>query len=109
MLESGDWIEVSPVGETWIINQGSGEDWAVRPSFASLSSKRPYLVNLSAIECVVGEWNKDKTQYGVRIFYASGNSVWVDEDAAKALFEKIEISALGKDEISCFDKAKRTK
>ena len=44
--------------------------------FLCLPAQKPYLINIDYIECVVGEWNKDRTQYGVRIFLRSGNSVW---------------------------------
>ena len=52
--------------------------------FLWLSGKKPYFVNIAYIECVVGEWNKDRTQYGVRIFLRSGNSVWT-ADGVKVL------------------------
>ena len=44
--------------------------------FLILPAPKPYLINIDYIECVVGERNKDRTQYGVRIFLRSGNSVW---------------------------------
>lgn len=53
------------------------------PRFYLLDIKKPYLINASQVECVVGEWDKDKTQYGVRIFFASGNSVWCGGDSAR--------------------------
>ena len=49
--------------------------------FLWLSGKKPYFINIAYIECVVGEWNKDRTQYGVRIFLRSGNSVWTADGA----------------------------
>ena len=52
--------------------------------FLSLPAQKPYLINIAYIECVVGEWNKDRTQYGVRIFLRSGNSVWT-ADGVKVL------------------------
>lgn len=45
--------------------------------------KKPYLINPSNVECVVGEWNKDKTEYGIRIFFVSGNNVWCGGDTAR--------------------------
>ena len=109
MLEAGDCIDVSQRGSWDIdvnVNQGGLGAWDVSPSFASLPGKKPYLINLFQVECVVGEWNKDKTQYGVRIFYTSGNSVWVGEDAAKSLFKKMDNGTHG-DAESLFNQAKR--
>ena len=57
------------------------------PRFYLLDTKKPYLINTSQVECVVGEWDKDKTQYGVRIFFASGNSVWCGGDSAREALE----------------------
>ena len=48
------------------------------PCFLLLPIKKPYLINKDHIECVVGEWNKDKTKYGIRIFFSSGNSVYLE-------------------------------
>ena len=107
MLDSGDNIEVSQLG-TWDVDvnvsQSGYGPWDVRPVFANLSGKKPYLINLAQVECVVGEWNKDKTQYGVRIFYTSGNSVWVGEDAAEAFFKDLQF---GESAGAVFDRAKK--
>lgn len=56
--------------------------------FLWLSGKKPYFINIAYIECVVGEWNKDRTQCGVRIFLRSGNSVWTadGEDVLGTLY-----------------------
>lgn len=48
------------------------------PRFLLLPIDKPYLINVNQIECVVGEWNKDKTKYGVRIFFVSGNNVYLE-------------------------------
>ena len=53
-----------------------------KPDFKLLEVPKPYLINKNQIECVIGEWNKDKTEYGARIFFASGNSVWCGTTAA---------------------------
>lgn len=58
-------------------------------TFRQLKGKKFYLVNLLHIECIVGEWNKDKTEYGLRIFYASGNSTWINEEASKGLLDEL--------------------
>ena len=61
------------------IQAGMREPLSVRiadKKFLCLPAQKPYLINIDYIECVVGEWNKDRTQYGVRIFLRSGNSVW---------------------------------
>ena len=58
-------------------------------TFRQLKGKKFYLVNLLHIECIVGEWNKDKTEYGARIFFVSGNSVWCDAQAAGGVFHEL--------------------
>ncbi len=57
------------------------------PRFYLVDIKKPYLINRNQIECVVGEWDKDKATYGVRIFFASGNSVWCGGDSARDILE----------------------
>lgn len=104
MLENGDCIDVSQSGSWDVdanVSQGGYEAWEVRPAYVSLPGNKPYLINLAQVECVVGEWNKDKTQYGARIFYTSGNSVWIGENAAKALFE--HMGEAGKEAKSLMD------
>ena len=58
--------------------------------FYLVDIKKPYLINLNQIECVVGEWDKDKTTYGVRIFFASGNSVWCGGESARKILERLD-------------------
>lgn len=55
-----------------------GGSLTTEPRFLLLPIKKPYLINKDHIECVVGELNKDKTKHGVRIFFASGNSVYLE-------------------------------
>lgn len=114
MLESGDHLDVYltsgvDVGDVEISNYNNKPlaitSADVNYDFLWLTGKKPYFINIAYIECVVGEWNKDRTQYGVRIFLRSGNSVWTadgvnvlkklyGEDAAK--FFK-EVAAKGDD------------
>ncbi len=54
-------------------------------SFFGLSTKKPYVINLNKIECIVGEWNKEKTEYGLRVYFESGNSVWLDNKCSDKL------------------------
>ena len=61
-----------------------------RGFFADIGgASKLYAINLNHVECIVGEWNKDKTEYGVRVFYASGNSVWIGKRAAKKLIKSM--------------------
>ena len=71
------------------VNVEDDVDVHVEPIFCLVDLKKPYLINPNHIECVVGEWNKDKTEYGVRIFFVSGNSVWCGGAPAKDLFKKL--------------------
>ena len=50
-----------------------------------LKTKKPYVVNLSNVECLIGEWNKDKREYGVRIYFVSGKDVWIGGIVARDL------------------------
>ena len=72
----------------------------VRPRFYLVDVDKPYLINPTQIECVVGEWDKDKTRYGVRIFFASGNSVWCEEDAARDIIFELLYGADSNDELA---------
>lgn len=73
--------------------------------FLRLPAQKPYLINRDYIECVVGEWNKDRTQYGVRIFLRSGNSVWTADgvdvltelDSCTAAMSFEQVAAKGAD------------
>ncbi len=55
-----------------------GGSLTTEPRFFLLPIKKPYLINKNHVECVVGEWNKDKTKCGIRIFLVSGNSVYLE-------------------------------
>ena len=57
--------------------------------FKVLSCKKPYLINLSHVESIVGEWNKEKTEYGVRVYYASGNNVWFGGKVARDFLQSV--------------------
>ena len=59
------------------------------PRFELVDINKPYLINISQIECVVGEWDKDKSRYGVRVFFASGNSVWCEGAAGRSLLKSL--------------------
>ena len=110
MLDNGDRIEVSQgVCGSWDVDASQSGWWDIntRPLYVSLPGKKPYLINLSQVECMVGEWNKDKTQYGIRIFYASGNSVWIGEDASKELLGHMGVH--GEDAETAFNRAKNEK
>ena len=104
MIEDGDTLWIKTSGGDLEVGQDGRWGVDTRPSYVSLPGKKPYLINMSQIECVVGEWNKDKTQYGVRIFYASGNSVWLGERAAKCMFGFMDVC--GENEKDIFDRAK---
>lgn len=104
-VSNGTIFRISGVSDIDRLNGSPRYPIAITSEFLWLSGKKPYFINISYIECVVGEWNKDRTQYGVRIFLRSGNSVWTadganvlkklyDEDAAK--FFK-EVAAKGAD------------
>jgi len=66
-------INASQCG-TWDVN--------INPPITLLINK-PYLINPLHVECAIGEWNKDKGEYGVRIYFASGKDVWIGGSAAK--------------------------
>lgn len=91
MLESGDEINANISGSCDIgemlfkLHRVTTQD-----NLFALSGTKPYIVNLNQIECIVGEWNKEKTEYGLRIFYASGNSAWIGKDPANDLLLYLE-------------------
>ena len=68
----------------------------VAPCFELVSSiKKPYLININQVECAVGEWNKDKSKYGLRVFFASGNSVWFEGDSGREVFRSLAFQGSG--------------
>ena len=86
------------------------------PSFILVDINKPYLINKCQIECVVGEWDKDKSRYGVRVFFASGNSVWCEGAAGRSLLKELAgyspyleygYTALGDDAVKKFDEASK--
>lgn len=91
MLESGDNINADITGSCDIgemnfkLHRVTTQD-----NLFAFPGKKPYIVNLNQIECIVGEWNKEKTEYGLRIFYASGNSAWIGQGPAKELLYYLE-------------------
>ena len=103
MLENGDGIEVSNrcirgtdyafrISTHEVAGEGCTSLYCeTRGAFVDISgSNKLYAINLNHVECIVGEWNKDKTEYGVRIFYTSGNSVWIGNAAAKKLIFEMD-------------------
>jgi hypothetical protein len=105
MIDDGDTLYIKTCAGDLDVGQSGWWDINMRPLYLSLPGKKPYLINLTQVECMVGEWNKDKTQYGVRIFYASGNSVWIGESAAKKIFGLMEV--YGENAEAVFDRAKK--
>lgn len=73
------------------------------PSFYLVDIKKPYLINKNQVECVVGEWDKDKITYGVRIFFASGNSVWCGGNSGR----KVLVQMYGEEAGKKFDMASK--
>lgn len=71
------------------------------PRFYLVDIKKPYLINKNQVECVVGEWDKDKITYGVRIFFASGNSVWCGGNSGR----KVLVQMYGEEAGKKFDMA----
>lgn len=66
------------------------------PRFYLVDIKKPYLINMNQVECVVGEWDKDKITYGVRIFFVSGNSVWCGGNSGRNVLVKMFGEEAGK-------------
>ena len=84
MLENGDSLDVdASIGRM----EFNLHNVTTQANLFALQGPKPYMGNLNQIECIVGEWNKDKTEYGLRIFYASGNSAWIGNDAANNLLK----------------------
>ena len=78
------------------------------PRFILVDINKPYLINKNQIECVVGEWDKDKSRYGVRVFFASGNSVWCEGDAGRSLLKSLATYAAQRERaVEKFDAASR--
>lgn len=89
-----------------IVNQGDYDDFRVNvcgrvdmTDNRMLNTKKPYVVNLSHVECIIGEWNKDKGEYGVRIYFVSGKDVWIGGIVARDLLGKCYLSGGGDAEL----------
>ena len=82
MLENGDTIDCDICRMQFHAHKIST---LALDSFFGLSTKKPYVINLNKIECIVGEWNKEKTEYGLRVYFESGNSVWLDDKCSNKL------------------------
>ena len=52
-----------------------------------LDTKKQYVLVESNIECVIGEWNKDKGEYGVRVYFVSGNNIWLGGAVARSFLD----------------------
>ena len=52
-----------------------------------LDTKKPYAINMNHIECAIGEYNTERNEYGVRVYFASGKDQWFARAAAKSLIE----------------------
>ena len=79
----------------------------VSPRMLLLETKKPYIINPAHIECITGEWNKDKGEDGVRVYFASGNNIWFGREVARALVFRIisaEDSSLDLERIGDIDK-----
>ena len=80
-VSNGTILRISGVNDIDRLNGDERYPIAITSEFLWISGKKPYFINTAYIECVVGEWNKDRTQSGVRIFLRSGNSVWTADGA----------------------------
>ena len=61
-----------------------------------LDTKKPYVLVTSNIECVIGEWNKDKGEYGVRVYFVSGNNIWLGGAVARDFLNRFTSGAVAK-------------
>lgn len=59
----------------------------VGPRQIVLKTKKPYIINSFQIECVTGEWNKEKEEYGVRVYFVSGNNLWFGGEVARDILQ----------------------
>ena len=62
---------------------------------------------LSHVESIVGEWNKEKTEYGVRVYYASGNNVWFGGEVARDFLNQVSYGWHNASASACNDPAER--
>lgn len=78
-------VSISPAVD---VDVSGGVDTTVYSRFALMPIKRPYVINPNHIEYIEGDWNPEKTEYGIRIGYTSGATrcFW-GETARKVLGE----------------------
>ena len=57
--------------------------------WSNLPIKRPYVINESYIEYIEGDWNPEKTQYGIRIGFASGTVRCFWGETARKVLESL--------------------
>lgn len=88
MLESGDnlTVDVSSFLD-WVKVVIDGGN--VNVDLHELPIKRPYLINRNHIEYVEGTWNDDKSEYGIRIGYASGATRCFWGSTARSVLEAL--------------------
>jgi len=89
------------LGVTSYLNVCQHGDWDVSTTSCGLclSIKRPYLINPENVEYIEGDWNEDKTEYGIRIGYVSGRSKCFWGSTARKVLEDFGYSfKLSKDE-----------
>lgn len=99
MLNEGDWIKVSidtleDIGPSvtdapwlkFLLNRVRQE---LRTDLEELPIKRPYLINMRHVEYVEGTWNDDKSEYGIRIGYASGATRCFWGSTARSVLEAL--------------------
>jgi len=57
--------------------------------FAALPIKRPYIINPNHIEYIEGDWNSEKTEYGIRIGYTSGTTRCFWGDTGRKVLDQL--------------------
>ena len=100
MLENGDSLDVDCNIGPMNFNTHGMSTLNLDAFYALDNFQKPYVINLNRVECIVGEWNKDKTEYGLRICFASGNTVWIGKDASGKLFNYFKQVGKGEDFLS---------
>lgn len=74
-IDGTTYVEVEQGINSWCVKQRSAIDgpWEVSThEFEVLPIKRPYCLNKAHVEFIEGDWNQEKTQYGIRIGFTSG-------------------------------------
>lgn len=73
MLEAGDTICVAQDGSWHVEVDPFCKVFNVSTRcFRLLPIKRPCCINIEHVEFIEGDWNQEKTQYGIRIGFVSG-------------------------------------